>query len=365
MHAHGKAGLHPIAALKTLNYLSLRFMEEQGSFPSCVLNFCNAVSASQQSVTFTMNLVHGCSGFEASLYLELRDRVHIVVRLDFILRAEQLLLRGNAAEREAALEAVVLSEENVRVKAVADHANPIALDAVLLHHVVDHQRARLADERGLAVGAPLDGAGHGAVARPLLRVGQVRHRVQVCHDELTARVFVDAKLRVLDLVVIDVAVEADDDGADVLIVRQRVAGLELHLLVGVGGAADVRHADEVELLLDANLSDNVHLLPSLLELGLLEVRRRREGRREDLLGLNVEPKRRELAEVALTALGRVVCHEEHLLASLAQHVEHRRNAINHGVALPNDTVTVKNEDVGVVKQLRRHFQLGAETLLLQ
>eukprot|EP00965_Chrysotila_dentata_P233266 6199494-Pleurochrysis_carterae.AAC.3 len=35
------------------------------------------------------------------------------------------MLQWRAPEREAALEAVVLSEENVRVKAVADHANPI------------------------------------------------------------------------------------------------------------------------------------------------------------------------------------------------------------------------------------------------
>ena len=51
---------------------------------------------------------------------------------------------------------------------------------------------------------------------------------------------------------------------------------------------DVRHADEVELLLDADLADDVDLLAALLELGLLEVRRRREGRREDLLGLDLE-----------------------------------------------------------------------------
>jgi hypothetical protein len=62
---------------------------------------------------------------------------------------------------------------------------------------------------------------------------------------------------------------------------------------------DVRHPDEVELLLDADLADDVDLLAALLELGLLEVRGGGEGGREDLLGLNVEPEARELALVAL------------------------------------------------------------------
>ena len=54
--------------------------------------------------------------------------------------------------------------------------------------------ARLAHEHRLLAGAPLDGASHRAVARPLLRVGQMRDRVEVGHDELAARVLVDAQL---------------------------------------------------------------------------------------------------------------------------------------------------------------------------
>ena len=67
----------------------------------------------------------------------------------------------------------------------------------------------------------------------LLRVGEVRHCVEVGGDELAARVLVDAELRVLDLVVVDLAVKADDDGAHVGVVRQRVpAGA---CCVGAGG----------------------------------------------------------------------------------------------------------------------------------
>jgi hypothetical protein len=47
--------------------------------------------------------------------------------------------------------------------------------------------------------------------------------------------------------------------ADVVVVRKGEAGLEFNLLVLVSRAADVRHADQVELLLNANLADDVHL----------------------------------------------------------------------------------------------------------
>jgi hypothetical protein len=70
----------------------------------------------------------------------------------------------------------------------------------------------------------------------------MRHGVQIGGDELASRVLVDAELSVLDLVVVDLAVEPDDDRAHVLVVRQRVARLELDLLAGIGAAADPRDA---------------------------------------------------------------------------------------------------------------------------
>lgn len=142
-------------------------------------------------------------------------------------------------------------------------------------------------------------------------------------------------LRVLDLVVVDLAVEAHDDGPHVLVVRQRVATLELDLLARIRATANPRHTDQVELLLDAHLADDVHLLAGLLELGLLEVGGGREGGREDVLSLgHIEPKAAELAQVALAALGRVVGHEENLLAGRLEHIKRGRDAVDEGVALP-------------------------------
>ena len=53
-----------------------------------------------------------------------------------------------------------------------------------------------------------DSAHHGAVPGPLLRVGQVRLGVQVGGDEMAAWVLADAQRGVLDLVVVEVPVEA-------------------------------------------------------------------------------------------------------------------------------------------------------------
>lgn len=47
---------------------------------------------------------------------------------------------------------------------------------------------------------------------PHLSIGEVRHGIEVGGDKLAARVLVDAQLRVLNLVVINRAVEADNDG---------------------------------------------------------------------------------------------------------------------------------------------------------
>ena len=53
-----------------------------------------------------------------------------------------------------------------------------------------------------------DGANHGAVAGPLLGVGEVRARIQVRCNEVAARILADAERRVLDLVVVQVPVKA-------------------------------------------------------------------------------------------------------------------------------------------------------------
>jgi len=74
--------------------------------------------------------------------------------------------------------------------------------------VLHHERRGFPNDRGLLTRATHDGAHHRVVARPFLRVGQVRHRVTVGGDELAARQLVDAELRVLNLVVVDPTVKS-------------------------------------------------------------------------------------------------------------------------------------------------------------
>ena len=55
------------------------------------------------------------------------------------------------------------------------------------------------------------------------------------------------------------APEGSASSAHVLVVRQRVARLQLDNLVRIGGAAAVLDAQQVQLLLDAHVAHDVHL----------------------------------------------------------------------------------------------------------
>ena len=159
------------------------------------------------------------------------------------------------------------------------------------------------------------------------------HRVAVGGDEFASLVFIDAKLGVLDLVVVDIAIEANNDGPHVLIDLQPPAGSHVGLLALVSRPAEPRHVDQIQLLPDANLSDDVHLLPALLELGKLEVGRGGEGRGEDGLGGYIEAEAIELLLVSRARLGGIVGHEVHLLTEGLELVESFRNTRNKRVSL--------------------------------
>merc|ERR1719223_88309 len=305
------------------------------------------------------------------LHEEVHDTVRVVVRCDLVLLAEQLLFRSDAAEHEERLESVVRTEENVRVESVSDHADLLSLQSELVAKVVDHERTGLADDGGLLSGAALDGADHAAVAGPLLRVRKMRDGVQVGSDELASGILVDAELRGLNLEVVDVTVEADHDGPDVLVLLDHASLAHVGNLLVVLRTSAPRYVYHVELLADADLADDVDLLTALLELGLFEVGGRREGRREDLLGGNVQTETVELLFVSRARLRTVVRHEEHFLAEGSELVEGLGNSRNQTVSPPDDTIAVENEDVDSVEQLGHgvgqfgnlgHVQRGRKSL---
>mmetsp|Transcript_66392 Transcript_66392/g.209915 ORF Transcript_66392/g.209915 Transcript_66392/m.209915 type:complete len:216 (-) Transcript_66392:342-989(-) len=210
---------------------------------------------------------------------EVGDAAHVHLRDDGVLGAQEELLGCHSAEGEARLQAIVQAEEDVRVEAVSHHADALAVrDAVLLLEVIDHEGAWLAHDCGLLARAAPDGAHHGAVAGPLLGVGEVRDLIEVGGDKLATFVLVDAQLSVLDLVVVYVAVEADDDRTHFGVVLHLPAGAHEWLLLAVGLRAKPRDADKVQLLADALLTYDVHLLARLTEPRLLQIGSRREGR---------------------------------------------------------------------------------------
>lgn len=68
---------------------------------------------------------------------------------------------------------------------------------------------------------------------PLLRVCEVRHSVAVGGDEEAARVLAQAQRGVLQLVVVEVAVEANNHGAHVMVVLHHHTGGQVDRLLTV------------------------------------------------------------------------------------------------------------------------------------
>mmetsp|Transcript_72412 Transcript_72412/g.121329 ORF Transcript_72412/g.121329 Transcript_72412/m.121329 type:complete len:344 (-) Transcript_72412:101-1132(-) len=177
----------------------------------------------------------------------------------------------------------------------------------------------------------------------------MRHGIGVGGDEHAAGVFVDAQLRGLDLVVVEVAIEANHDSRHVLVMIQRQARRQLHHFASIRGASDVLDAHQVKLLLDANLTNDVDLLV-LREVNGLQISGRCVRRRVDLIGLHLQAQAQELLQIPRAGLRRVVCHEEHLLAHRLQHLQRLGHALDQAVPLPDHTVAVEHEHIRLVQK---------------
>jgi hypothetical protein len=266
--------------------------------------------------------------------------VGVEIRGDVVFGALERFFRGHTGQHEHGAQAAILTKENIRVETVANHANLILAQAVLVGDVVQHERGGLTDDDRLLLRAAFNSTNHGTVTSPFLGVGQVRHGIRVRGDEQAPRVFTNAQRGVLNLVVVDVTIETDDNRTNVFIVVHQLPTLQRHLLASISFAANVLHADVVELLQDARLADDVRLL---LETNGLQVRRRRERTRENLFRTDVEPQRLELARVPSARLGRVVCHENQSLPHRPQQVQRFRHAFNQRVPFPNHPIAIENK----------------------
>lgn len=85
----------------------------------------------------------------------------------------------------------------------------------------------------------------------------------VCCDEETAWILSDAQGGILQLVVVHIAIESDNDGADIWIVLHLVALCQLDSLFAVFGTAQVLKVLQFELLKDANFANDVDLLAAI------------------------------------------------------------------------------------------------------
>jgi hypothetical protein len=108
--------------------------------------------------------------------------------------------------------------------------------------------------------------------------------------------------------------------------------------------------DEIQLILDSALSNDVHLLASFLEFGLLKICSRGKGRGKYFFGLHRQAKFIELGLVALSTLGAVVGYKKNSFSSGAQLVKNSRNSGDKGISFPYNAVTVKDKNVDCADQ---------------
>mmetsp|Transcript_34892 Transcript_34892/g.81597 ORF Transcript_34892/g.81597 Transcript_34892/m.81597 type:complete len:335 (+) Transcript_34892:48-1052(+) len=285
------------------------------------------------------------------------DGLNIVLRCDALGASfswnlvEQLILVSDARERKHSLKTIVVAKRNVSIQPVPDHADSGSiLDVEFLLQVLDHEGGRLPNNMCLHTGASFHCADHRAVASPLLGICEVCDSVKVGGNELAPWKLIQAELRILQLGVVDVPVKANNDCTDVLINIHLAAWAHVHGHVLEALATNPWDIDQVELLADSPLANDVYSLASCLEVGLLQVSCGSEGGRENLLWWNIEAKGCKFALVARSALGGVVGDEEAFLASLAQLVQHIANTWNQGITAPNDTITIKDEDVNPIQE---------------
>mmetsp|Transcript_4708 Transcript_4708/g.7844 ORF Transcript_4708/g.7844 Transcript_4708/m.7844 type:complete len:255 (+) Transcript_4708:136-900(+) len=237
-----------------------------------------------------------------NLGILINKKVHYAISIkiwrDRILLTQQLVLCRHSAQHQQALQSIVRSEQNIRIQPIAHHANLAPFQSQLIAQVVNHERTGLPHHRRLLPRASLDRTDHAPVPRPFLRIRQMRHGIRIGSDEFASGILVDAKLRILNFVVVDIPVEPHHDGAHIRIVLDHASRSHVGNLVAVLRSAEVRYADEVQFLLDAHLSDDVHFLAAFLEFGLFEVGRGGEGGGEDFFGGDVESEGVEFLLVA-------------------------------------------------------------------
>mmetsp|Transcript_24187 Transcript_24187/g.58437 ORF Transcript_24187/g.58437 Transcript_24187/m.58437 type:complete len:200 (-) Transcript_24187:95-694(-) len=167
---------------------------------------------------------------------------------------------------------------------------------------------------------------------------------------MAAGILVEAELGVLDLVIVDPVVETNDHSPDVFVLVEFVPILELDRFPLVLDSPRPRDPKEVKLLANPDVPDHIHALPSGLEVDLVEVGRRRERRRENLLGLDFQSQGVEFLLVSGPRFSGVVGDEVDRLAEAAEVVEGLRDSGDQAVAFPYDSVTVEYDRVDAVEE---------------
>ena len=161
----------------------------------------------------------------------------------------------------------------------------------------------------------------------------MRDGVQIGGNEFRV-VFVDAELCVLNLVVIDGPIKADNDRAHVVVDGQFATGSHFGLLIGILRSTNVRNINQIQFLTNTNFPNDVNFFARIVKLGLFQVRCCRKGTGKDFVRWNIRQSQGiKLFLVPLATLGGIVGDKKQLFAGSPEFGEGFGNAVNERVAL--------------------------------
>ena len=176
----------------------------------------------------------------------------------------------------------------------------------------------------------------------------MRHRVCVGRNEQTSRVLTNAKRRLLNFVIVEMSVKANDNRANIFVVFHVQTFAQSHFFTLISFTTRQLDAKQVKFFPNTSFTDNVDFT---VELDRLEVRGSRKGGGKNVLRRDVQPQTSKLLQISRSGLGGVVGDEKQLLAHTLEHFNSLRNAINQRVTFPNDTIAIENKCFGLIEQL--------------
>ena len=264
---------------------------------------------------------------------EIIDGIGVVIWSNGVLRTQKLLLRRDTAQYQQRLEAVVGPKQDIGIQTVTHHTDSRPFEAQFRAQIVDHKWRWLPHYSWFLSGASLDSPDHAAVPGPLLSVRQMGDCIEIGGNELASRIFVDAQLSILDLVVVNVTIKANNDGPHIMVVFEEITRAHFGLFALILRATNPWNLNHIQFFADTNFAHDIDLLPCILKVCLFQIGCSCKARTKDFFGRNVQTEAIKLLFVSGSGFGGVIRHEEHFFTQSTKLRESFGNPWDEGIAL--------------------------------